>query len=159
MNIKDLIKKAFRAKQMSAEFSLEYDSLRKKIQQHFDTNSAENVIVADGIRVSKRSKIYITYFAEKLREKVSKSTFSKITSRTYYIKDINSLVELLKEAGIKPLQFKKLIDVKIEVKGDAIKQMYEVGDITKEDLDGCYEVKVTNFIDMRQVKEKGEDTD
>jgi len=158
MNIKGLVKKAFRAKQMSAEFSLEYDNLRKKIQQHFDTNAAENIIAVDDIRVSKRSKIYIDYFVGKLREKLHKTVFSKVTSRTYYIKDINGLIELMKQAGIKPSQFKKLIDVKIEVNGNMIKQLYEVGDITKEDLDGCYEVKVTNYIDMRQIKEKGVDT-
>lgn len=153
MKIKDLVIKAYKAKVESERQKVLYDGFRQQIQKHFDKQAADTTsIEVDNIVASKRERIDINYLPEKLRQKLDKRLFKKVTNRTYFIKDIDGLVELLREAGIKPKQFKQLIDVAINVNKEELKKMYELGEITKADLDGCYTAKIIKYIDLRAGK-------
>jgi len=151
MNIEEIIRKAFKAKQLSEKFDDELQVCKQLIQQHFDKLAANNatIVKVDDIVASKRERVDIQYFPDKLRESLTKKAFNKVTNRTYIIKDIDGLIEILKEAEISPRDFKKYIEPQITVNKEAIKQLFETGDITKEDLDGCYSAKIVKYIDLR----------
>jgi len=154
MKIEDLVLKAHEAKLAIEKYSSELASLKQYIQKYFD-KSTSGFVSVDNIIASKRERVDITYFPEKLRESLSKKIFNKVTNKKYYIKDLEGLVELLKEAGVSPSEFKKLIDVEITVNKEAMKQAYEVGDISKEDLAGCYSAKIIKYVQLNEGKEKG----
>ena len=155
MNIEGLTKKAFDAKKKVENYSAILAETKAKLQSYFDKESAAgiNSISSEGAIASKRERVDITYFPEKLREKLSKKMFARVTKREYVITDIDGLVELMKEAGIKPNEFKSLLNVKIDVDKESLKKEFDIGNITKEDLDGCYEAKIVKWVDIRASKE------
>ena len=149
MSIEDNINRAYALKKKISEMNAQYDFIRSKIQQYFE-NEKNNKIKVNGVAATKRERIEIIYDIEKMREKIDRKLFNKITERTYFVTDIESLIVLMKEANIKPKNFKKYVKPQIKVNKDAIEKAYDVGDISKDDLQGCYTAKVTKYIELRK---------
>lgn len=82
-----------------------------------------------------------TWFLDKLSEKLSKNVFSEIVDKTYTITDFDGLVSYLKSCGVDPKEFKKFIDVERKVNEKKIDQLGKLGEITQEDITGCYEAQ------------------
>ena len=61
--------------------------------------------------------------------------------KRYIVNNMQGLVKLLKEAGVNPKQFKKFITVEEKVNQKKINELSEIGEIDKEDIKGCCELK------------------
>ena len=60
----------------------------------------------------------------------------------------------LKECGVDPKVFKTFITVQKEVNKKSLEQMYELGEVTLEDIKGCYDVETINsYIDIKVVQD------
>jgi hypothetical protein len=133
---------------------------KSKIQMYFDKNPDVNIITVTSRNLEKGSKVieakkvervYIDYDIPALQKKLDKDVFDKIANKQFVVNDMDGLIELLKESGIKPKEFKPFIQVLLTPNKEALKQAYEVGTITKTDLDGCYTAKLVKSV---QIKEK-----
>jgi len=82
----------------------------------------------------------IDFLVDKLEEKFSKENCLDFIDKEYSINDLDGLIKLLKNAGVKPNEFKKFINVKKTANKDKLEQMNNLGEIKKEDLVGCYTV-------------------
>ena len=92
----------------------------------------------------------ITYFAEKLEKLLGKEKSKKVINKTYVINDFKGLVAYLKECGVDPKIFKTFIDVQREVDTKSLEQMYELGDVTLEEIKGSYNVDtICSYIDVK----------
>lgn len=162
MKIEQLIRETYNLAEQAAELTNKYNANRKKIQEHFDEKQIKKLIVNDlpdsvgdngaSLTVTKIETVTIDYFVDKLQESLSKDIFNEIVNKYYSIKNINGLIELLRKANIKPSEFKEFIDVKITPNKEAINQLYSVGDITKNQLKGCYSAKITKSIRIQKGK-------
>ena len=163
MILKQLIKDTKSLEEKIDSLTKIYNAGREKIQNEFDEQNLKEIEVEsddfdDKVIVAKKvEKALIEYYADKLKEKLDSEVLNEIIIKTYMINDINGLISLLKNAGVNPQEFKKYVDVSQIVNKEAIKRLYSVGDITKEDIKGCYDAKIVKSISLKY-KKKG-DTD
>ena len=82
------------------------------------------------------------YDTEKLRKKLTKEQRKKAVQKSYSINNMEGLTKYLKSCGVNPKKFKTFIEVEETVDEKAVEQMYETGELSREDLDGCYRVEI-----------------
>ena len=158
MNVKDIIKNANAIEKQISRLSVELNECKNKIQQFFDKKGIKNIVVENedqnGLTLvaNKTERVYIDYDMDKLKEKLDKNVFDKIVVKQYIVVDMEGLVTLLREVGVKPREFKEFIKTIITPNKESLKNLYEIGEITKADLEGCYSAKIVKSI---QIKEKG----
>lgn len=136
------------------ELLLKIDENKSKIQAYFDENNVKEVKVpvtnALTLVCKKQERVNLTYDIEKLKKKVDSELFLEITKRSYTINDINKMIEMVKHAGIKAKEFKSLIDADIKVDTQAVKRLYDVGELTMSQLKGAYTAKISKSIKITE---------
>lgn len=116
-------------------------------------NKAFRNIVDQGLRVVKIVRRKIFFNADKLEEKLGKELCREFITRTYVINDWDAMVKLLKSKGIKANEFIKYVTVDKTVDTAKLEQMEALGDITKKELNGTYEVKIlSSYLQIDAVK-------
>lgn len=85
----------------------------------------------------------IIWDIKKLKKQMPKQKLKKILNKTYTVSDMSGLVEYLKSCGVDPKKFKKYIIVEEEVDNKAVDNLSETGEITREDIKGCYKVELS----------------
>jgi hypothetical protein len=167
MDIKKVIREYKQINDECEKLSKERSAYKLLIQQHFDKKNIKSLIVKDEakigkslkpikIKVTKSEQVRINYLAEKLKEKLSKEIFNEIVDKSYTINDMNGLVRLLKEAGVPASEFKKFINVTENLNVPRIKQLYQIGDITSQDMKGCFEAKIIKGVRMEILADEEE---
>lgn len=99
----------------------------------------------------------ITYDVNMLKTKLDKEVFNEVVNKTYMINDYAGMVKYLKSLGASPSDFKKFIEVEKTVDDKKLDQLSELGEITLEDLKGCYSVKENSGYIRITVKDLTED--
>ena len=66
---------------------------------------------------------------------------AEIIEKEYHVVDMPGLAKYLKSCGVNPKKFKQYISVEEKVNQQAINELSEIGDITAQDIEGCYELK------------------
>lgn len=156
---KQLINKVFGLKATITELNEEYNANISKLKEIFDKLEAKELQVKSDTEsnttlVARRiDRVTIDYIPEKLKENLSPEVFNEIALKTYTINDMQGLTALLKKAGVNPKEFKQFVDVSIEIDKQALKRLYEDGEITKADLKDCYTAKVVKSISISKSSE------
>lgn len=171
--IKESVARLLLAKRTKEKAEKYYNDVRKKeqlaISNYMFSNLPKNessfeIRLKDGVefyenpvnlRVNKIRKKKIIWNVDKLKKKLDKKVFKKVVSKTYTISDMDGLVKYLKACGVDAKKFRKYITVTEEVQDDKIDNLYEVGEITKEDTAGCYTVECGEpYITLRELNEQ-----
>ena len=92
------------------------------------------------LRVQRVMRKKVNYKADRLEVKLGKEKTSKFISRKYVIRDWNAVVKLLKKHKVPAHEFTKLIEVIKDVDTDRLDQEEAVGNISYDDLKGCFTV-------------------
>lgn len=137
---------------------IKIDENKKSIQKYFDENDIKQLEVPVSETADKETKVVckkferatIKYDVEKLRERLDSEIFLEVTNRSYLIKDIDEMIKLLKTAGVKAKDFKALVEPKITANGQAIKRLYEAGEITMKQLKGAYTATISKTIKIAE---------
>lgn len=145
--VKDLdsLNKTF--KDHEEKYKAEKDRLQKIIKDYTDKSNLEEFDFDDNLSHYKVRPIItkkIIWDIDKLSEKLDKEILNEILDRQYSINDFDSLVEYLKSCGVDPNKFKKFIEVKKTVNNKKVDELSQLGDISSDDLSGCYELQA-NF--------------
>ena len=147
------------AKKLSDEIKIKTQSLselKAEIQKYFDSNNIKQFIVEPSLDEASTTiatvseRVYITYDGKKLKEKLSAELFNEVTSRVYMIVDMKGLTALLKSAGVRASEFRRMISIETTVNTDMLKQLYAVGDISLKDIEDCYTAKVSKSITLTE---------
>ena len=93
------------------------------------------------LRVSNIKPKRIEFNVEALEKKLDKELLNEILIKEYLVKDMEGLIKYLKSCGVNPKKFKKFIDVRKQVDKGKIDELGQLGDLTLQDLNGCYTVK------------------
>ena len=153
VNSKKLVKEAEELYTLTQKF--EHIKKRFEEKKKILTTSIKNYMYANGdvnvlsfltsdekrMEVKKISQKRIIWNPDKMEERMDKELFNEVVEKTYTITDMEGLIHYLKSCGVNPKKFKSFISVEKKVKTDIIKQMDELGEITMEDVKGCYEVR------------------
>ena len=157
MDVKALIKHTHLLEQEITHLTEVMKENKEKIQAFFDNCMTKTITVEpadkDDITVVARKveRVYVEYNVPMLKEKLSKASYDTVTVSMYTVAPIYDVKMLMKKYGVPAKEFLKYVTVTTAVNKEAMKQMFEVGDITKEMLEGCYSVKVVKSV---QIKEK-----
>lgn len=93
------------------------------------------------LKVAKITPKVVTWDADKLEFRLPKEVSSQIIDKTYTIEDMNGLIKYLKSCGVNPQEFKKYIHVAKKVNVSQLEQLEELGELSVEDVKGCYHVQ------------------
>lgn len=153
MNIKELIKQTYKLSVNVKAQIKEYNQNRMTIQQFFDdkkikelevdTEEDHNIVK---IIAKKVEQLKIEYDLVKLKLKLDKEIYNEVTTKQYMITNFDEFVNVLKHAGVTALDVKKFINVVETVNKNKITELYSVGDITQNDLRGCYTAELVKHI-------------
>lgn len=105
------------------------------------------------ITVTRSAKTTIEWFADKLRQRVTKEVFSQCVKKRYEIIDMKGLIKYLKTCGVDPKIFKSFIAVEEVIDPDAIDRASERGLLEAKDIRGCYLVHCSKPYYTVKVKE------
>ena len=160
-----LIGKAFSLKSQIDSLTAEYNKAREAV---YDYMAQEKVKYLEGIEtdeVGSESGILvatkiervtsITYDIEKLKKRLNKGLFDEVVDKTYTVTNIDAMIALLKKAGIKPKEFKPLIQVSESVNNAKLQQAYSVGEISMNDIAEAYNARISKTLKIaRKASEK-----
>lgn len=91
------------------------------------------------LKVLKVSPVKIKWLPEKLEKALGKERCSGLIEKTYIIEDMDGLIKYLKSCGVNPKKFKSFLRIDKKVNSDVLKQMDELGEISSDEVKGCYE--------------------
>lgn len=115
------------------------DALGKRVVRF----ESDNINEVDGgvLTIRKVEKTSIEWDADKLERKLSKKVAKKVIKKQYKIANMSGLTEYLKSCGVDPKVFKKYLSIEKTVDVKAIDQLGDVGEISVQQISGCYIVK------------------
>lgn len=123
-------------------------------------NSFEYVKGNDMLDVKSITQKRITWDADKLEKKIGKDLAEQVIEKEYLVNNMEGLIKLLKENGVNPKEFKKFITVNKKVNQNKFNELSELGDVTLDNVKGCYELKECNGyvkINIKEILEESED--
>lgn len=156
--VHNLILDTIELEEQAGNLLLKIDDNKKKIQKYFDENGINQMEVpvsetktsSTKVVCKKSERATIKYDVDKLKEKLDDEMFIEVTNRTYVIKDINAMIKLMKDSGVRAKDFKALIDAKITPNTQAIKMLYDAGEITMKQLKGTYKATISKSIKITE---------
>lgn len=152
--IHNLILETLEIEEAAGKLLLKIDENKKQIQKYFDENGLKQMEVPalDNVKVvcKKSERANIKYDVDKLKQKLDDELFIEVTKRSYTIKDINEMIKLMKDAGVRAKDFKALIEPHITADGQAIKRLYDAGEITMKQLKGAYTATISKSIKITE---------
>jgi len=113
--------------------------LGKKNEKSYDFTQSNRRLKATFIENKK-----VDFNVEMIEQIVDKDLFEEFVEKTYTISDYEGLVKYLKSLGANPKVFKEFIHCEKQVNKNKLNQLSELGDISLDDLNGCYNVSVTS---------------
>lgn len=156
--IHNLILETLELEEQAGELLIKIDENKKKLQKYFDEQGLTRMEVPvsetakSQIKVvcKKSERATIKYDVDKLKERLSDELFIECTNRTYTIKDINEMIKLVRHAGVSAKDFKALIEAKVTPNTQAIKLLYDSGEISMKDLKGAYTATISKSIKITE---------
>lgn len=157
--VENLIVDTHELERQAGNLLLQIDENKKKIQKYFDENGIKNMEIESTDECSKMickktERATIKYDVDKLKEKLDDEMFIEVTKRSYVIKDIDAMIKLMKENGVRARDFKALIDAKITPNSEAIKRLYDAGELDMKTLKGTFTATISKSIKI--IEETGE---
>lgn len=159
--VKDNVRRLYDAQQEKKKFDKHYDAVRKKEQLAItnfmftqlpkDQNNSFEIELDEGetyytnhvkLRVTNVRTKKVTWMLNKLKQKLGKDVYKDVVRKTYTVNDMQGLIKYLKTCGVDPKKFKKFIEVTEELDETKLDTYYETGALKKEDIAGCYDVKM-----------------
>lgn len=148
-------------KDIESQYKKKNEELQKKIREFMKVNEftefkfLSKTRMGDiPLRVLNVVPKSITFDVKKLKERLDKEIFNEIVNKEYVINDFQGLVKYLKRCGVDPKKFKTFIDVTETVNTKKLDELGSLGEISEEDIDGCYEVTEKNgFVKITELEE------
>lgn len=171
-NIIELFEIKVAKKRQDAAYEEKKNRLTNIIENYMDTNGHGSLnlsykreipdpsnklmkkVIEQGLRVIKVVRNKIVFNPDKLEEKLGKEFCRDFIYRKYIINDWDGMVKLLKSHGIQAKDFIGFIDVEKSVDEAKIEQMEAVGDLSRKELQGTYEVKqLSSYLQVDTIKQ------
>lgn len=154
----NLILETLELEEQAGKLLIQIDENKKQLQKFFDENGIKEMEVPVGTINKKKTRVVckkheranIKYDVEKLKQKLDDDLFIEVTKRSYTITDIDAMIQLMKESGVRAKDFKALIEPKITVDAQAIRRLYDAGELTLKSLKGAYTATISKTIKITE---------
>lgn len=111
-------------------------------------NKAHNIYKVKFVQPKK-----IIFDADKLESKIDRDLCALFISKEYQINDIISFIAYMKSIGADPKIVRSYLDIKKKVDEKKLDELSELGQISEDDIKGCYQVKeISSYIKISEVE-------
>lgn len=153
----DSLNKSF--KEFENQYNINKAKLNNIIKKYM---GAKNIDALDFVNKShKICKIVfvqpkkIIFDAEKLEKRIDKKLCNLFIKKEYHINDIVGLLAYLKSIDADPKIIRSYINIEKKVDNKKIDELSELGQITSDDIKGCYEVKdISSYLKISEVEDE-----
>lgn len=151
--IKDIILETLDLEKKAGAMLIKADENKKKIQAYFDEKGLKvlEFETSNGkIKTKKSERATIKYDVDKLKERLEPDLYSEVVTKSYKVNDINSMIKLVKSAGVNAGEFKALLNIEIKPNVQRLKDLYDIKELTLKDLKGCYTATISKSIKISE---------
>lgn len=127
-------------------------SKKQKVREYFE-DSGESTIKNPEVSAFVTTRTNITYDIQAIKEKLDKDLYKQFVDRTHSL-DLKAFKRICLVMNIDYKKFRKAIKVSETVNEEKLNKLYDIGEITLKDLDGCYDAKVSKSVSFRFFKSK-----
>jgi len=129
--------------------------LKKKDKKEITFDYSSSKLVGKKFKCNRVTSVSVDFNADKVEEKLGKERSMNYVQKEYTVNDIEGLTRLFISSGnIKAADFKKFIDVKKTVDVKKLDQDEKLGDISFEELRGCYSTREKgSYLKINEVRE------
>lgn len=153
--IKGNVKKLYKIREEKKKLQEEEQEIIKQISNYsFCSGEKRMDILLDDdeelcinpiyVRVNVSKRKTVDFDLGKLKKKFSKEIYNAVVKKTYQVVDMEGLVQYLKSCGVNPKKFKEHIQRTEVLDKEKMYKLYDLGDISLDDLKGCYSIKESN---------------
>jgi hypothetical protein len=144
-----LINEMFTLKKQRESIDAKYQARRLELLRVFDKSPLKKLSSGLHTAICKKSLV-MDYDVEKMdkNNKLPQDLKAKIINKEILIENYPAIVQLLKDAGVSPADFKKYISVRKTVNKDVVKQLFEQELISLDDIQGCYTADMKRSIEI-----------
>lgn len=122
---------------------------KKDQMAKYFTVTGQKSVANDECTVFVQERTKIEYNVDAILETLGKDEAKRFVEWSYSIPDFKQFALFLKSKGITAKDVRPFLSVKKEVNQNKLTKLYEKGEITLEDLDGCYTASVTKSVALR----------
>ena len=147
-------------KDYKSNFENQKEKLQNKIKDYTDKNNLEEFGIESKLGMFKIRPVInkkIIWDIDKLSGKLDKEILNEITDKQYTINDMDGLITYLKSCGVNPRKFKEFLNIDKKINDKKVDELCQLGDITENDITGCYEVQANfsyiKISELEQVEE------
>lgn len=133
--------------QQQAQFDIDKKAFYEVMEEYFGQHGGVSAKFDDrgfagGMLVVKKiEKTSVEWDASKLERKVDKFTAKQVIKKQYRITDIQGLIQYLKSCDVDPKIFRRFVLVDKTVDEKAVDRLGDLGQLTVQQISGCYTVK------------------
>lgn len=102
--------------------------------------------------VSRKDSAVITFDAVKAKEKLDPKRFKAISNQKLMINDYAALIDLLKDYGVPPKEFKQFVEAEFTIDAEKLDHLLELEEITVEEIKEFSHAEFEDEIKIRKVK-------
>lgn len=122
---------------------------KKDQMAKYFTVTGQKSVANDECTVFVQERTKIEYDVDAILETLGKDEAKRFVEWSYSIPDFKRFALFLKSKGLTAKDVRPFLSVKKEVNQDKLTKLYEKGEITLDDLDGCYTASVTKSVALR----------
>jgi uncharacterized protein YjhX (UPF0386 family) len=146
--LKTICLNLFKFKQIEQEAKENYAKTQSELKDYFKSSKDKTIsFSANGknYKVTDVNPTIINWDIDKLSKQLEKNgkkdLLPDIVTKTITVTDWNGFSSLLAKYGVKPKEVKAFLGVKQKVDQKKMDSLSDVGEITAEDIEGCYTVQ------------------
>lgn len=149
-------------KTVKANFEDAKEQFYKDMNEYFEAQElgGNNSIVFDypslgnsALKVTRVQKVNVDFDIEKLEKTLPKDVVKRVVVKRYEVANMEGLISYLKKCNVDPHVFKSFLNVTKHVEVSALDKLEELGEVSVEQLKGCYSVRKSNpYYTVSEVK-------
>lgn len=162
-SIRNVVYELFRTKlhfkEQEKKYKQKCQELQSEIQSYMKKTKVDRLQIIGkrnepSYNVTEVKPKKIIFDVEKLESKLDKELLNEILIKEYKVSDYDGLVSLLKKYKVNPKEFKKFISVTKNVDIKKLDELSELGEISYDDIKGCYEITSgTSYVKITEMKD------
>ena len=122
---------------------------KKSLCKEYFQKSGKRSISNEQLTIYTQEKTKVDYDIEEIEGKIDKDLCKKFIDKKVEILNQKALMSLLKTHGVNKREMGKCLFVVKKVNEDKLRKLFDSGEITIEDLDGCYEANTSLSVALK----------
>lgn len=159
--IKKICFEMLKLKQVEAETKAKYKELQGKVKAYCSKVGKSSLWFSENgkrYNITDVNPKKVIWDVEKLREKLPADVAKQVIETTYGINDWSAFVAFMKKHNIKPTEVIPFLTIERKVNQKKVDSLAEVGEITPEDIAGCYTVEpISGYVNLSEKEENADE--